>query len=296
MEGKASHVVQCYIVTRPISHATCAADQGGDQGLQDNRERRKRCRGIQPTPPQHAICSTLPPTAGVGVDNWSFGCVDNEMTPARCFHRIVVDCLRASSTPPLARTFSDASGDDVLAYWRHFLHRSNQGDAAPEGPVTAESVSRLLRDAVRVHRRQSPVLPDEVTELLVKFYSEALRPEQRHMFFSQLCSELSAQSEAIDSAARAWQELRSRPSASLDAVQRAAQELHAATQPLYLQARAAWLGRRSAGHARSCMHAAAAACAFVASPRPGLLASLGLVAELFAHLRRRRIALPVSRR
>jgi hypothetical protein len=139
----------------------------------------------------------------------------------------------------------DSGGGSTLAYWAHFL----AADPRPTIPalVDAQQVSRLLQEVLQVHSGRRPsrgMPPDEVSDLLVRWYREALRPEERHTFFSLLCAEFGPRAEAANRAAAAWQELRSRGGGSPEALQRAAQELHLASQPQYMQVR---LGRRLAG-------------------------------------------------
>ena len=123
----------------------------------------------------------------------------------------------------------------MLAYWQHFHNRSSSpanDSSAP--PVTTDQVSQLLQEAVRVHTKGSSagVLPDEITDLLIRFYRHALAPEQRYMFFSTLVKEFGPAQRAVDAAARAWLDLRKRPDATAENFQHAAQQ---ATEPLYMQ-------------------------------------------------------------
>lgn len=161
---------------------------------------------------------------------------------AQCARNLITSTHNPTYVLPAAlRHLSDTSGDNVLAYWQHFLNRSSSpANDTTAPPVTTDHISRLLQEAVRVHKKGSSggVLPDEITDLLVRFYRHALAPEQRHMFFSLLCKEFGASQGAVDAAARAWLDLRNRPDATPENFQRAAQQLHEATQPLYMQVRA----------------------------------------------------------
>lgn len=99
-----------------------------------------------------------------------------------------------------------------------------------------ENISRQLRQAICRPQASPGVLPDEAIITFMRFYRDLLRPQDRPLILSMLCSEFGLQPAELNKAVEGWQKVQANlTSGGQEALFRAAERVKQTAQPLYTQ-------------------------------------------------------------